>query len=86
MYGPGIAPENLGTRETFTDIGATVPHCFGIEPAFAGASVLPPGRTAASLRLKRICREKGNLYGSRGRAACGGGFPGLTEPTKPRER
>ena len=37
MYGPGIASENLDTRETFTDIGATVPHCFGIEPAFAGA-------------------------------------------------
>ncbi len=33
MYGRGITPENLGTRETFADIGATVLQYFGICPA-----------------------------------------------------
>lgn len=41
MYGPGLKPENLGTRETFADIGATVLDCFGIAPAFQGKSMLP---------------------------------------------
>lgn len=48
MYGPGIAPRNLGTRETFADIGATVLHYFGIAPAFEGESMLSgmPAREA----------------------------------------
>ena len=48
MYGPGIAPRNLGTRETFADIGATVLHYFGIAPAFEGKSMLSgmPAREA----------------------------------------
>ncbi|MBQ7954409.1 MAG: phosphopentomutase [Lachnospiraceae bacterium] len=32
MYGQGITPKNLGTRETFADIGATVLQYFGICP------------------------------------------------------
>lgn len=32
MYGAGIEPKNLGTRETFADIGATVLQYFGICP------------------------------------------------------
>ena len=40
MYGPHIAPENLGTRKTFADIGATVLQYFGIEPVFEGESML----------------------------------------------
>ncbi|MCM1387519.1 MAG: phosphopentomutase, partial [Bacillus sp. (in: Bacteria)] len=34
MYGKGIIPKNLGTRETFADIGATVLDYFGIKPEF----------------------------------------------------
>lgn len=37
MYGKNIAPKNLGTRETFADIGATVLDYFGITPEFAGS-------------------------------------------------
>lgn len=40
MYGRKIAPVNLGTRETFADIGATVLDYFGITPEFAGTSML----------------------------------------------
>lgn len=40
MYGAKIAPGNLGTRETFADIGATVLDYFGIKPAFDGTSML----------------------------------------------
>ena len=40
MYGQGIAPKNLGTRETFADIGATVLDYFGIKPEFEGKSML----------------------------------------------
>ncbi len=40
MCGKRIVPGNLGTRETFADIGATVLAYFGIEPAFSGASML----------------------------------------------
>lgn len=40
MYGPGVAPGNLGTRDTFADIGATVLDYFGIQPEFAGTSML----------------------------------------------
>lgn len=40
MAGPGVAAKNLGTRETFADIAATVLDHFGIEPEFAGSSML----------------------------------------------
>ncbi len=40
MYGRGIEPTNLGTRETFADIGATVLDYFQIKPEFAGTSML----------------------------------------------
>ncbi len=40
MYGPGIAPGNLGTRKTFADIAVTVLDYFGIRPEFAGESML----------------------------------------------
>lgn len=40
MYGKNIAPENLGTRESFADIGATVLDYLGIKPAFEGTSML----------------------------------------------
>lgn len=40
MYGPGVVPGNLGTRDTFADIGATVLDYFGIRPEFAGTSML----------------------------------------------
>lgn len=41
MAGPGVEPGNLGTRETFADIAATVLDHFGIAPAFEGTSMLP---------------------------------------------
>ena len=40
MYGKTVKPKNLGTRETFADIGATVLHYLGIKPEFAGTSML----------------------------------------------
>lgn len=40
MYGQQIVPENLGTRKTFADIGATVLQYFGIVPEFEGESML----------------------------------------------
>lgn len=40
MYGKTVAPANLGTRDTFADIGATVLDYFGIKPEFAGTSML----------------------------------------------
>lgn len=40
MYGPEIAPINLGTRKTFADIGATVLQYFGITAAFPGEGML----------------------------------------------
>ncbi len=40
MYGRHVTPENLGTRETFADIGATVLDYFGMKPEFAGTSML----------------------------------------------
>lgn len=40
MYGKQVTPGNLGTRDTFADIGATVLDRFGIRPAFSGASML----------------------------------------------
>lgn len=47
MYGSGLKPVNLGTRETFADIGATVLDYFGIAPAFQGKSMLPPAEDKA---------------------------------------
>lgn len=41
MYGAGISPVNLGTRDTFADIAATVLAYFDIKPEFAAASMLP---------------------------------------------
>ncbi len=40
MYGANITPANLGTRETFADIAATVLDYFGILPEFEGTSML----------------------------------------------
>lgn len=40
IYGRDILPENMGTRDTFADIGATVLDCFGIVPEFHGKSML----------------------------------------------
>lgn len=40
MYGRSVTPMNLGTRDTFADIGATVLDYFGIKPEFAGTSML----------------------------------------------
>lgn len=39
MAGPGVRPANLGTRESFADIAATVLDYFGITPAFEGKSM-----------------------------------------------
>lgn len=40
MYGEGVEPANLGTRDTFADIGATVLDYFGIKPEFSGTSMI----------------------------------------------
>lgn len=40
MYGRNVVPANLGTRDTFADIGATVLDYFGITPQFAGSPML----------------------------------------------
>ncbi len=42
MCGRNVTPGNLGTRETFADVGATVLKYFGIRPAFDGTSMLTP--------------------------------------------
>lgn len=39
MYGRTVNPANLGTRNTFADIGATVLDYFGIKPEIAGTSM-----------------------------------------------
>ena len=39
MYGKTVAPANLGTRDTFADIGATVLDYFGIKPEFDAVSM-----------------------------------------------
>lgn len=39
MYGRTVSPVNLGTRDTFADIGATVLDYFGIKPDFNGTSM-----------------------------------------------
>lgn len=40
MYGPGMEPKNLGTRETFSDIGASIVDYFGIPLKIKGTSML----------------------------------------------
>lgn len=40
MYGSKVKPGNLGTGETFADIGATVLSYFGIEPEFDAHAML----------------------------------------------
>lgn len=40
MYGEKVEPTNLGTRDTFADIGATVLDYFEIKPEFTGTSML----------------------------------------------
>ncbi len=40
MYGKKLTPRNLGTRDSFADIGATVLDHFGIKPEFTGKSML----------------------------------------------
>ncbi len=40
IYGENVAPKDMGTRETFADIGATVLDYFGIKPEFKGTSLL----------------------------------------------
>ncbi len=40
MYGRPVTPGNLGTRDTFADIAATVLDYFGIRPEVHGASML----------------------------------------------
>ena len=40
VYGKNAEPKNMGTRDTFADIGATILKYFNIQPAFAGESLL----------------------------------------------
>lgn len=40
MYGRNVGPGNMGTRKTFSDIGATVLDYFGIEAKIKGTSML----------------------------------------------
>lgn len=40
VYGKSVTPGNLGTRDTFADIGATVLHYLGVSGKIAGNSVL----------------------------------------------
>ncbi|MCR5279337.1 MAG: phosphopentomutase [Lachnospiraceae bacterium] len=39
-YGKNVKPGNLGTRDSFTDIGATVLEYLGLKPEFAGKSLI----------------------------------------------
>ncbi len=41
IYGKDVRPVNLGTRQSFSDIGATILDYFGIRPKFDGKSMLP---------------------------------------------
>ena len=40
VYGKNVEAKNMGTRDTFADIGASVLKYFNIQPAFAGESLL----------------------------------------------
>lgn len=42
MYGRHLPTANLGTRDTFADIAATVLEYFEIKPEFTGESMMPP--------------------------------------------
>lgn len=44
MYGKNVKPENLGTRESFADIAATVLDYFDLEPGAHGISMLQNSR------------------------------------------
>ena len=44
MAGTAVTPGNIGTRDTFADIGATVLDYFGIKPLFPGKSMLAGSR------------------------------------------
>ncbi len=41
LYGRNVIPGNMGTRDTFADIGATVLQYFGIRPEIDGEGVFP---------------------------------------------
>jgi phosphopentomutase len=49
MYGEGIAPVNLGTRESFADISATVLDALGVDK----------GNTAGNSFLMECLKEEG---------------------------
>ncbi len=51
MTGPSVVPKNLGTRDTFADIAATVLDWFGMEPEFEGKSMLHSQPAHASRSL-----------------------------------
>ena len=38
VYGKAVKPVNLGTRESFADIGKTIAHLLGVETEMAGES------------------------------------------------
>ena len=40
MFGEKVEPENLGTRKTFADIGASVLQYFGVVPEFEAEGML----------------------------------------------
>jgi len=40
FYSPGVSPKDLGTRETFADLGATVSEILGLPPLTFGRSFL----------------------------------------------
>ena len=40
LYGASVEPKNLGTRETFADIGATVLKYLGVSGDIAGTSMI----------------------------------------------
>ncbi|MCL2367629.1 MAG: phosphopentomutase, partial [Oscillospiraceae bacterium] len=40
VYGPGVkAGVNLGTRDSFADVGKTIATLFGLETSIAGSSI-----------------------------------------------
>ena len=40
IYGKGISPVNLGTRNTFADIAATIADMLGVDYGLYGSSML----------------------------------------------
>ncbi len=55
MYGQKVHPQNLGTRKTFADIGATVLQYFGIGPGFEGQGMLPHESCVTRQESGEIC-------------------------------